>query len=33
MKWVECDEEDIDKDDIYGNNFDDIKCSFHGKKF
>jgi len=33
MKWVECNEEDIDKDDIYGNNFDDIKCSSHGKKF
>ena len=30
MKWIESDDEDIDKDDIYGNNFDDIKCSFHG---
>jgi hypothetical protein len=33
MKWIESDEEDIDKDDIDRYNFDDIKCSFHGKKF
>ena len=33
MKWIESDEENIEQDDINGNNFDDIKCSFHGKMF